>query len=73
MGKERKVYKVLVRKPKGKRPLRRLTHRWEIGIRMDLGQISWEGVEWIKLAEDRDQWRDVVNAVMNLQVLGPRS
>jgi hypothetical protein len=71
MGKERKMCKVLVRMPKGKRPLGRLTHRWEIGIRMDLGQISWEGVEWIQLAEDRNQWWDVVNAVMNLRVLGP--
>jgi hypothetical protein len=47
--------------------------RWEDGIRMDLEEIVWGGVEWIHLAQDRDRWRAVVNAVMNLRVLGPRS
>jgi hypothetical protein len=58
---ERKVYKVLVGKPKGKRALRRPRHRWEDGIRMDLRQIGWGGgVDWIQLAQDRDWWQAVV-------------
>jgi hypothetical protein len=70
VGDGKKVYKVLVGKPKGKRPLERPRHRWEDGIRMDLKEIGWEGgVEWIHLAQDRDRWRAVVNAVMNLRVL----
>jgi hypothetical protein len=72
MGEERKVYKVLVGKPKGKRPLGRPRRRWEDGIRMDLREISL-GVDWIRLAQDRDRWRAVVSAVMNLRVLVPRS
>jgi hypothetical protein len=70
---ERKVYKVLVRKPKGKRPLRRPRRRWEDGITMDLGEIGLEGVHWIRLAQDTDRWRAVVSVVMNLQVLAPQS
>jgi hypothetical protein len=73
MGEERKVYKVLVGKPKGKRPPGRPRHRWEDGIRMDLREIGLGGVDWIRLAQDRDQWRAVVNAVMNLPVLAPQS
>jgi hypothetical protein len=73
MGEDRKVYKVLVGKPEGKRALGRPRHRWEFGIRMDLREIGWEGVDWIRLAEDRDRWLAVVNAVMNLRVLAPRS
>jgi hypothetical protein len=57
MGEERKVYKVLVGKPKGKRPLGRPRHRWEDGIRMDLRDIGLGGVDWIRLAQDRDLWR----------------
>jgi hypothetical protein len=72
MGEERKVYKVLVGKPEGKRPLGRPKRRWENGIRMDLGEIGW-GVDWIRLTQDSDRWRAVVNAVMNLRVLAPRS
>jgi hypothetical protein len=72
-GEERKVYKVLVGKPEGKRPLGRPTRRWEDGIRMDLGTLAWGGVDWIRLAQDRGRWRAVVSAVMNLQVLAPRS
>jgi hypothetical protein len=68
------VYRVLVGKPEGKRPLGRPRRRWEDGIKMDLGEIVWGGgVEWIHLAQDRDRWRAVVNAVMNLRVLAPRS
>jgi hypothetical protein len=73
MGEERKVYKVLVGKPEGKRPLGRLRRRWEDGIRMDLMEIGLGGVYWIRLAQDRDRWWAVVSAVMNLRVLAPRS
>jgi hypothetical protein len=55
------------------RSLYRIGSLWEDGIRMDLEEIGWGGVEWIQLAQDRDRWRAVVNAVMNLRVLGPRS
>jgi hypothetical protein len=72
-GEERKVYKVLVGKPEGKRPLGRPRCRWEDGIRMDLREIGWEGVDWSRLAQDRNWWRAVVNAVMNIQVLVPQS
>jgi hypothetical protein len=73
MGEERKVYKVLVGKPEGKRPLGRPRRRWEDGIRMDIMEIGLGGVDWIRLAQDRDRWRDVVSAVMNLRVLALRS
>jgi hypothetical protein len=74
MGEQRKVYKVLVGKPEGKRPLGRPRRRWEDGIRMDLKEkIGLEGVDWIQLAQDRDRWRAVVNTVMNIRVLAPRS
>jgi hypothetical protein len=71
MGEERKVYKVLVGKPERKKPLGRPRRRWEDGIRMYLREIGWGGVDWIRLAQDRDRWRAVVNAVMNLRVLAP--
>jgi hypothetical protein len=73
MGEEKKVYKVLVVKPEGKRPFGRPRHRWQDGIRMDLREIDLGGVNWIRLAQDRDRWRTVVSAVMNLRVLVPRS
>jgi hypothetical protein len=74
MGEGRNVYRVLVGKPEGKRPFGRPRRRWEDGIKMDLREIGWGGgVEWIYLAQDRDRWRAVVNAVMNLRVLAPRS
>jgi hypothetical protein len=73
MGEGRNVYRVLVEKPKGKRPRERPRRRWKHGIKMDLREIGWGGVEWIHLAEDRGHWRAVVNVVMNLQVLVPRS
>jgi hypothetical protein len=60
-------------KPEGKRPLGRPRRRWEDWIKMDLREIGWGGVEWIQLAQDRDRWRAVVNAVMNLRVLAPWS
>jgi hypothetical protein len=72
MGEERKVYKVLVGKPEGERPLERPRCRWEDGIRMDLREIGLGAVDWIRLAQDRDWWR-AVSVVMNLRVLAPRS
>jgi hypothetical protein len=73
MGEERKVYKVLVGKPEGKRLLGRPRSRWEDGIRMDLRETGLRDVDWIRLAQDRHRWRAVVSAVMNLRVLAPRS
>jgi hypothetical protein len=73
MGEGRNVYRVLVGKPEGKRPTGRSRRRWEDGIRMDLRETGWRRVEWIQLAEDRDRWQAVVDAVMNLRVLAPRS
>jgi hypothetical protein len=73
MGEERKVYRVLLEKPEGKRPLGRPRRRWENGIRMDLREIGWGSVEWIQLAQDRDRWRALVNTVTNLWVLATQS
>jgi hypothetical protein len=73
MGEERKVYKVLVGKPEGKRPLGRPRHRWEDAIRTDLRETGLGGVDWIRMAQDKDRWRAVVSAVMNLRVLSTRS
>jgi hypothetical protein len=73
MGEERKVYKVLVGKPEGRRPFRRPRHRWEDGVRMYPREIGLGVVDWIQLAEERDRWRAVVSAVMNLRVLAPQS
>jgi hypothetical protein len=68
MGEKRNVYKLLVGKPEGKRPLRRPRRRWVNNIKMDLLEIGWGGVDWIGLAQDRDRWRTLMNAVMNLRV-----
>jgi hypothetical protein len=73
MGEKMKVYKVLVGKPEGKRPLERLRRRWDDGIRMYHRETGWMGVEWIQLAQDGDRWRALVNTVMNLRILAPRS
>jgi hypothetical protein len=59
---------ILVRKPEGKRPLGRPRRRWVDNIKMDLREVGWDGMDWIDLAQDRDQWRALVNAVMNLRV-----
>jgi hypothetical protein len=69
MGEMRHVYKILVGKPERKRPLGRRRRRWEDNIRMDPREIGLEGVDWILLAQDRDQWRAVVNTVVRLRVL----
>jgi hypothetical protein len=68
MGEERGAYRILVGRPEGRRPLGRPRHRWEDSIKMDLREVGWEGMNWIELAEDRDRWRALVNAVMNLRV-----
>jgi hypothetical protein len=73
MEEERNVYRVLMGKPEGKRPLGRPRRRWEDGIRMDLRDTGWGSVDWIQLAQDRDRWWALVNTVMNLRVLSPRS
>ena len=68
MGEERGAYRVLVGKPEGKRPLGRPRHRWVDNIRMDLQEVGCGDGDWIGLAQDRDGWRKLVNAVMNLRV-----
>jgi hypothetical protein len=68
MGEGRGVYRVLVGKPEGKRPLGRPRYRWEENINMDLLEVGCGGMDWIERAQDRDRWRALVNAVMNLRV-----
>ena len=68
MGKGRGVYRVLVGKPEGKRPLGRPRRRWEDNIRMDLQEVALGYENWIGLAQDRDSWRALVSAVRNLRV-----
>jgi hypothetical protein len=68
MGEKRNPYRILVGKPEGKRPLGRLGRRWVDNIKMDLREIGWDGVDWINMAQDRDQWRALVNTVLNLRV-----
>jgi len=65
MGEKRGVYKILMWKPEGKGPLGRPRRRWENNIKMDLKEGGCEGMAWIEVAEDRDRWRALVNAVMN--------
>jgi hypothetical protein len=67
-GKTRNAYRILVAKPEGKRPLGRPRRRWVDNIKMDLREIGCDGMDWIDLAEDRDQWRAFMNTVMNLRV-----
>jgi hypothetical protein len=68
MGEGIGVYRVLVGKPEGRRPLGRLSLRWEDNIRMDLREMGCGCVDWMELAQDRDRWRALVSAVMNLRV-----
>jgi hypothetical protein len=62
------AHRILVGKPEGKRPLGSPRHRWVDNIKMNLREIGWGGMDWIDLAQDRDQWRGVVNMVTNLRV-----
>jgi len=68
MGERRGVYRVLVGKHEGKRPLGRPRRKWEDNIKMDLQEVGCGGMEWIELAQDMDKWRALVSAVMNLRV-----
>jgi hypothetical protein len=67
-GEKRNAYRLLVGKPKGKRPLGRPRRRWVDSIMMDLLEIGWGGMKRIGLAQDKEKWRGLVNAVMNLRV-----
>jgi hypothetical protein len=69
MGKRRGICRVLVGKPEGKRPFGRPRHRWEDNIKLDVQEVGCGGMDWIKLAEGRDSWRALVDAVRNLKVL----
>jgi hypothetical protein len=62
------TYRILVGRPEGRRPLGRPRHRWDDNIKKDLQDVAWEGIDWIDMAQDRDRWRAVVSAVMNLRV-----
>jgi hypothetical protein len=64
---KRGAYRILVGRPEGRRPLGRPRRRWEDNIKMDLQEVGW-GMDWIELAQDRERWRALVNAVMNLRV-----
>ena len=68
MGEERGLHRVLMGKPEGKRPLGRPRRRWVDNIRMDLQELGCGYMDWIELAQDRDRWRTLVSAVMNLRV-----
>jgi hypothetical protein len=67
-GAKRNACRILMGKPEGKRPLGRLRRRLVDNIKMDLREIGWDCVDWIDMAQDRGQWRTVVNTVLNLQV-----
>jgi hypothetical protein len=68
MGEKRNAYRILVGKSEEKKPLGRPRRRWVDNIKMDLREIGWGDMDWIDLAQDRDQWRALVNTVMNLLV-----
>jgi hypothetical protein len=68
MGEMKNAYKILVGRPEGKRPLGRPRRRWDYDIRMDLREIGWEGVVWMHVAHNKDQWRALVNTITNFRV-----
>jgi hypothetical protein len=68
MGEKMNAYRLLVGKPEGKRPLGRPRRRWVDNIRLDLGEVGWDDVDWIGPAQDRNRWRALVNSVLNLRV-----
>jgi hypothetical protein len=67
-GEKRNAYGIFMGKPEGKSPLRRQRHKWSHNTKMDLREIGWDGMDWIDLAYDRDQWRALMNMVMDLKV-----
>jgi hypothetical protein len=67
MGEGRGAYRILVGRPEGRRPLERPRRRWEDNIKMDFQEVGWGGMDW-DMAQDRDSWQTLVNAVMNLRV-----
>ena len=68
MGERRGVYRILLGKPEGKRPLERPRRRWEDNINIDIQEVGCGGMDWIDLVQDRDRWRARVSVVMNLRV-----
>jgi hypothetical protein len=68
MGENRNAYRILVGMPEGKRPLGRPRRRWVNNIKMDLRETGWDGVDWIDMAQDMDQWRALVSTVLILRV-----
>jgi hypothetical protein len=68
IGEKRNAYSLLAGTPERKRPLERCRRRWENNIKIDIREIGWDGMDWIDLAQDRDQWRALVNTVMILLV-----
>jgi hypothetical protein len=67
-GERRGVYRVLARKPEGKRPLGRPRSKWEDNIKMDLEEVGYGSMDWFQLGQDRDRWQALVIAVMNLRI-----
>jgi hypothetical protein len=68
MGEKRGAYRILVGRPEGRGPLERPRRRWEDNIKMDLQEVGWADMDWIELAQDKDRWRALVNAVKNFRV-----
>jgi hypothetical protein len=68
MQEKRNAYRIFVGNPQGMRPLGRPRRRWVDNVKMDLGEIGWDGMDWIDLAQDRNQWRALVNMIMNFWV-----
>jgi hypothetical protein len=68
MGEERIVYRLLVGKPEGRKPIGRPRRWWAGNIRMDLVEVGWGDVDWVGMAQDRDKWRALLNWLLNLRV-----